>query len=294
MSFQITTPNNGSDSLLFKNFNGNLLASISSFDNTGAGNLIVQTNGANALWVDTNQNLGVGGTPSAWGTGRGGIELFGSTQPSVSFSGATANNGGSINTNTYNNGAGSWLYKNAGYASVLQTVNGGFQWYTAPSGSAGGTVSLTQVMGLNNSGIVTMPSQPGFFAAQSGGSIASGTDTELTGYATPSVNRGSNFNASTGRFTAPVAGLYSFNGYAQWSSSTSISAGTVLYVYIKVNSTTITRTQIDQIVTGDSQSIPVALVYQLNATDYVSFWVYQSSGSNKTLNSYAFMGHLIG
>ena len=171
--------------------------------------MTLQTNGVNALWVDANQNLGVGATPSAWGSGRGGIELFGSVQPSVSFSGITANNGGSINTNTYNNGLGSWLYKNAGYASVLQTVNGGFQWYTAPSGSAGGTVSLTQMMGLSNGGIVTMPSQPAFSATGTAGQATYNSGSPFP-FNTAITNVGSFFNTSTYTFTAPVAGRYAF------------------------------------------------------------------------------------
>jgi hypothetical protein len=158
--------------------------------------------------------------------------------------------------------------------------------YLASNLTLGGTTSAS---------IVTTSGQPAFFANYPGASgFATATTTEITGYDAAIFNRGSSFSSSTGRFTASIAGVYSFNAYVQWASSPSIAAGTILYSFLRVNGTTITRTQLDAITTGDSQTVGVALLYQLSVGDYVSLAVYQSSGGNRTINSGAFMGYLVG
>jgi hypothetical protein len=53
-------------------------------------------------------------------------------------------------------------------------------------------------------GRVTMPYQPAFFV---GGTTFTASSVH---YGTPYVNRGSHYSPTTGRFTAPVAGVYTF------------------------------------------------------------------------------------
>ena len=76
-------------------------------------------------------------------------------------------------------------------------------------------------------GRVTTPQQPAFDAARPAASSAS---SNLTGWQATYVNRGNHFNASNGRFTAPVAGTYLFYGTAIKNGSTTV---TVRYYLVK-------------------------------------------------------------
>jgi hypothetical protein len=76
-------------------------------------------------------------------------------------------------------------------------------------------------MKLDGSGRVTMPYQPAFFAYRnSSGNV--GTEADISCGLTD-VNIGSHYNTSNFRFTAPVAGTYSFtlSGMNHQSSVTS-------------------------------------------------------------------------
>jgi hypothetical protein len=99
--------------------------------------------------IDAAGNLGLGVTPSAWGSSSRVFEFR-------SGYGAIAGNStdGSINvtTNAYQNNASAWIYNNSFFASRYQQVNGQHQWFTAPSGTAGNAITFTQAMTLDASG----------------------------------------------------------------------------------------------------------------------------------------------
>jgi hypothetical protein len=71
---------------------------------------------------------------------------------SSSFYGRVATKSTGFSENAYRNTAGNWIYKNTDYASRNETGSGGFQWYTAPSGTAGNTATFTQIMTLDANG----------------------------------------------------------------------------------------------------------------------------------------------
>lgn len=60
---------------------------------------------------------------------------------------------------------------------------------------------------IANSGIITTPNQPAFWARKDDGNH---TGDGVVVWNTAFLNRGSHYNVSTGRFTAPVAGVYCF------------------------------------------------------------------------------------
>jgi hypothetical protein len=68
---------------------------------------------------------------------------------------------------------------------------------------------LAERMRIDSAGRVTMPSQPAFSALRTTSASLGGSFTTIGGWSTY-VNNGSNFNASTGVFTAPVSGNYLF------------------------------------------------------------------------------------
>ena len=109
--------------------------------------LLLQTNGTTtAVTIDTNQNVGVGVTPSAWGGTYKALDI--STYTSVY--GANGNTSG-FSQNAYYNGT-NWIYRNTNAASNYIQSGGTHVWQTAPSGTAGNAISFTQAMTLDASG----------------------------------------------------------------------------------------------------------------------------------------------
>jgi hypothetical protein len=91
-------------------------------------------------------NLGLGVTPNAWGSGQTAFEMRGGA---CGFS----SDGTSIRveSNAYYNGS-NWIYKNTGASTFYSQGGGVHYWYNAPSGTAGGAVTFTQVMTLDANG----------------------------------------------------------------------------------------------------------------------------------------------
>lgn len=125
-----------------------------------------------AIVADDSGNLGLGVTPSAWGSGITVLEM-----PNSGFL-AFANSSGNISTNTYFDTA--YKYKATAAAARYGQAAGAHVWYNAPSGTAGGTITWTQAMTLDNSGILTTPK--GGCQVISGTSVsASSTAVNFTG-----------------------------------------------------------------------------------------------------------------
>ena len=96
------------------------------------------------MTLDSAGNLGLGVTPSAWGGGKKVLQAS-----NASFAGQSDRF--EIWANAYYDGS-AVKYISNGYATLYQSVNGAHSWQTAASGTAGGTVTLTQAMTLDASG----------------------------------------------------------------------------------------------------------------------------------------------
>jgi hypothetical protein len=94
-------------------------------------------------------NLGLGVTPSAWGSNFKAIQGFSSSQ----FGLVASTNSVAIGTNYYHNNT-DYLYVTTGQnASRYDMTSAGVhRWFTAPSGTAGNAISFTQAMTLDASG----------------------------------------------------------------------------------------------------------------------------------------------
>ena len=103
--------------------------------------------GNSSLINDASGNLGLGTTPSAWSTSFGIKVLDMGSKGSFYASDNDAN----LSFNQYFNGT-NVIYKTTGTASRFALSGNEFQWLTAPSGTAGGTVTFTQAMTLSAAG----------------------------------------------------------------------------------------------------------------------------------------------
>ncbi len=118
---------------------------------------------------------------------------------------------------------------------------------------------------------------------------------ELTVFTNERVNRGNHFNTSTGRFTAPVAGVYEFENYM-----ISGNANDVFRFQIYVNGASAGKEL--RLDTGDTTNADYLngsmKIYQTLAKgDYVSVYGRADGGSNAFIDagSYSFFnGRLIG
>lgn len=109
------------------------------------------------------------------------------------------------------NSAGFWITDNAGTETAFFGASG-----TSSSDQIGVYHNGAWRLQVDSSGRVTVPYQPAFTAYASAYQIAAN---QTMPYNNAPLNRGSHFNTSTYRFTAPVAGVYMFNVYDIGQSS---------------------------------------------------------------------------
>jgi hypothetical protein len=125
---------------------GNTVNSFLRFTSQSAAGVLTER-----MRVNSAGDVGVGVAPSAWGSTYRALEVRTGAiydTPAGTSSGFTFN--------AYFNGT-NWLYKGTGgNATALRYEQGGagHQWFSAPSGAGGATVSFTNTMVLNGSGNV--------------------------------------------------------------------------------------------------------------------------------------------
>lgn len=98
--------------------------------------------------LDASGNLGLGVTPSAWGSGYKAMQFAGQ---GVSVFGSTSASVAGLGSNGYYDGS-NWIYNNSSTAARYQISGANHQWFTAPSGTAGNAITFTQAMTLDASG----------------------------------------------------------------------------------------------------------------------------------------------
>jgi hypothetical protein len=121
---------------------------------TSTGKILFKTNSTTVGTLDSSGNLGLGVTPSAWGSpflgafeGKAGTALVGRSDAAQTF----------LFNNSYFNGT-NYIRKAAGYANfiLLDGFSGGMGFNIAGTSTAGSTASFTQAMTLNASGRLTV------------------------------------------------------------------------------------------------------------------------------------------
>lgn len=231
-----------------------------------SGALTVDTN---TLYVDsTNNRVGIG-TSSP------------SSPLTVSASAATV--GQFISSNS----SGYVEIDNSGGGGYIGTSGNNMLFLTSTSGS--------ERMRIDDAGRVTTPFQPAFVATNAPSTFTNAVDIV---WSSTALNRGSVYNTSNGRFTAPVAGLYQF--FASVRIENTASAMTYYRISFRHNGSFVqsSRSQLShRTATGYySHSANDQAIY-LNLNDYVNV-MFETSASSSISTSAAgehvFYGYLIG
>jgi hypothetical protein len=204
---QTTSSNNGCK-LSFDVYNIGSAAVGVPTDNAG---LAFYTNGVTSekMRLDTSGNLGLGVTPSAWGSGINVFDVgaYSSLWDSGGFTGLSSNG-------YFNSG---WKYKNSAAASKYEQTAGAHQWFTAPSGTANTTtitngVSYTIITSGNQTDFGAANNNVGTsFTATSGGTLTSGTVTQNISF-TQAMTLDASGNLGVGATTVSPTGLAILSG----------------------------------------------------------------------------------
>ena len=179
----ITTPgltNTGSETVVNLTTTGNTILGDASTDTLNVGN--------GGLIKDASGNLGLGVTPSAWGSYSGAMDFKGGGALGA-FNSSTA-----LFCNSYYNGT-NYIYKASTSAGFYQIAGNQHQWYTAASGTAGNAITFTQAMTLDANGNLLVGTTSGGGAAGPRLYVVNGNNTN--GDAGAYVQLGGNCNNTT-------------------------------------------------------------------------------------------------
>jgi hypothetical protein len=119
------------------------------FSTAAAGTTGTSLNAATErMRIDSSGNLGLGVTPSAWGSSFRALETTAYALATTTSAPGTLY----LSNNSFLNSSSQHTYKNTAAASMYTQATGVHAWYTAPSGTAGNASTFTQAMTLDASG----------------------------------------------------------------------------------------------------------------------------------------------
>jgi hypothetical protein len=160
--------------------------------------------GVEAMRIDSSGNLGLGVTPSAWGSTFAGGVFQAKNASVLGYLNAVYLGANYYATNSTDN------YIATGFASRYQQTSGQHQWLTAASGTAGNAITFTQAMTLDASGNLGIGTSSPTYKLDVQGTTAAGyvgqslTNNSSTGYVQQAFRVGSNAaNGGAGIFYAP-------------------------------------------------------------------------------------------
>jgi hypothetical protein len=227
---------------------------------------LASNNGTVALTVTTAQYIGVGTTTPGVALEVWGNQSYAGKITQLILKDTTAM---AVDTGAYMQFSGN--YTTAGDQAVYGGI-GAFK-ENSTSGQYGGYVAITtrtngslpaERFRLNSAGLMTVPYQPCFSARQTSTGLTTADAAEQK-FDVVLFNTGSYYNASTGRFTAPVAGKYLF----RFQMLTVSTSGRALCYIAKNNSQSIPSVEASATALNYND-IHAMAIFDLSAGDYVS------------------------
>jgi hypothetical protein len=242
--------------------------------------------GAEAMRIDSSGNVGIGTTSPAHR-----LHVNVATNPTDANDTVT-----NAQVNTYGvsfrqKGNNAGISGSTFPSQIIMTPGGNaMEIYTIGSIPMVFGTNTLERMRIDTSGRVTMPYQPAFQVENIASRIAAGS---VVPWSAVISNRGSHYNSSTHRFTAPVAGYYQFNLSAFTVRTTSTGD---YYWDIRKNGTL--KFRVYQAKTGNADmhaQAMGAITVELSANDYVDVSYSFGAVSMETGASHNnFSGYLIG
>lgn len=169
-----------------------------------------------------------------------------------------------------------------------KTISGASNTITNVSLTSGVTGTLPIANG--GTGTTTKPSFAAYCSSST--TITTGGATKVA-FATEDFDIASNYDTSTSRFTAPIAGKYRFNAVIVVSGSLGASAE----LYFAKNGTKEKSVYFNVVDPNVVHTLAGTAVLNLAANDYVEVFAYNDSGSSRTAYAYQtysqFAGELI-
>jgi hypothetical protein len=180
--------------------------------------------------LDASGNLGLGVTPSAWGSGYKVLQMGAG---SVASFGTTFMEFGQ---NTFYDN--SYKYVNNGFATNYYQNAGGHFWFTAPSGTAGNVITFTQAMtlGANGNLLLNTTTDNGARLQVSGSGTFSSSVTAATTISARQGWTSAGINAAPYFDEAIILGQSGNQSKIQYGNSFSESNGTWLRFVVNSNS----------------------------------------------------------
>ena len=133
-------------------------------------------NATERMRLDSAGNAGFGVTPSAWLANSKAIQIADTGTAVYSYtSGGTSNEYAFLVNNSFLNTSGNDIYIRNGSAAMYRQLDGTHAWFNAASGTAGGTITFTQAMTLDASGVLFVGGTSGQMTHTSGGAVIYGT-----------------------------------------------------------------------------------------------------------------------
>jgi hypothetical protein len=198
--------------------------------------------------LDSSGNLGLGVTPSAWGSGWKALQI-GSGGPSIWTDSGRA----FYSSNVYFDGTNR-KYVTTNAAVEMAMDGGAFQFKVAPSGTAGNTITFTQAMTLDASGNLLVGTTSGSFTASGRGNITvNGSSSAVYALQVGGTAKGYAFHDGTDMTVANDA-----NGYLRFNTNATERARITAAGEFVVGSTTSAYTSSGRgviEVNGSSQSL---------------------------------------
>jgi hypothetical protein len=199
----------GSGYLQVGQFTNGAFIGTSSTDPT-AGILRLGTGGTTRATLDSSGNLGLGVTPSAWGSAAKALQV-GSRSGVFNYN----NSNTYLAHNVYVSTSPADTYIANDYATLYRQNSGVHSWYTAPSGTAGDPISFTQAMTLDASGRLLVGLTSSSYGSSGRGSIEiNGSSQALLGLLAGGVQKGYFYNDGTDSILANQA-----NGYLRFDTN---------------------------------------------------------------------------